>query len=120
MSSSPSDAPGWAPFGGGATLGGEGLEGGEVVRDEEHPEGARITLERGGPAAPFVITCGVYGWMVHSRFFSTADEAEGEYAAMRPELEALARVVHREDDPELELRSAELAARIAGFVDRFP
>ena len=120
MSSFPSDASGWGPFEGGATLGQTGSEGGVVVRDEEHPEGARITLERGGPTAPLAVTCGVYGWMVHTRWFGGDAEADGEYARMRPELESLARSVHRGDDPEAERRRAELSARIVAFLERFP
>jgi hypothetical protein len=35
---------------------------------------ARITLERDGHQ-PFAITCGSYGWMVHTSFFSGEEEA---------------------------------------------
>jgi hypothetical protein len=47
-----------------------GSEGGTIVLDEEHGLGARITLEKDGAIAPFTITCGIYGWMAHTRFFS--------------------------------------------------
>jgi hypothetical protein len=36
----------------------------KVIFDQEHELGARITLERNTRAAPFAITCGIYGWMV--------------------------------------------------------
>lgn len=119
MSNSPSDAPGWAPADDGSP-GETGTEGGVVVRDEEHPAGARITLECDAATAPFAITCGLYGFMVHTRWFATRAEAEGEYALMRAGLEALARAVPRADDPELELRRDALYERISAFVDRFP
>ena len=41
-------------------------EGGVILRELEHPDGARIALERGGAVSPFAITCGIYGWMVHT------------------------------------------------------
>lgn len=79
----------WNPFEYGATLHGTGSEGGEILRDEEHVLGARLTLERGGSTAPFAITCGIYGWMMHTRFFGVETEAEEEYESMRAALGAL-------------------------------
>lgn len=73
----------------GATLGQMGSEEGIVVRDEEHSLGARITLERDARIAPFAITCGVYGWMMHTRFFSSDAEAETQYDLMKDSLSAL-------------------------------
>jgi hypothetical protein len=53
-------------FESGGAIGQEGSEDGTITRDEEEDlRGARIT-----PTAPFAITCGVSGWMVHTRFFS--------------------------------------------------
>ena len=82
------DSP-WSPYEGGASLGQPGSEQGVVVRDEEHELGARITLERAARAAPFAITCGIYGWMMHTRFFSSQDEAETQYGLMKNSLGAL-------------------------------
>ena len=79
----------WYPLEGGATLGQMGSEEGIVVRDEEHSLGARITLERDARIAPFAITCGVYGWMMHTRFFSSDAEAETQYDLMKDSLSAL-------------------------------
>jgi hypothetical protein len=42
----------WHAFGDGTSTGTKGSEGGTVVLDEEHPDGARITLEQGGHTAP--------------------------------------------------------------------
>lgn len=73
----------WRPLDSGSTIGRAGSEGGSTVRDEEHTAGARITLEREAGIAPFAITCGVYGWMVHTRFFESEDEASAEYERMK-------------------------------------
>ena len=51
----------WHAYGNGTSTGMKGSEGGTIVLDEEHSDGARITLEQGGHTAPWAITCGVYG-----------------------------------------------------------
>ncbi|MGA2753523.1 MAG: hypothetical protein ABSE53_07120 [Terracidiphilus sp.] len=79
----------WHPSENGATLGETGSEEGIVVRDEEHSLGARITLEREARIAPFAITCGIYGWMMHTRFFGTEAEAEAQYDLMKTSLSEL-------------------------------
>src|ERR1039458_9541762 len=79
----------WHPSEDGAALGQAGSEEGIVVRDEEHSLGARITLERDARIAPFAITCGIYGWMMHTRFFSTEAEAESQYDLMKTSLSEL-------------------------------
>lgn len=78
----------WSPFDGGATIGTKGSETGLIERDEEHSEGSRISLERGGYAL-FFITCGVYGTFVHTAFASSEGEATEKYGAMKAALEAL-------------------------------
>jgi hypothetical protein len=65
------------------TIGQKGSESGETLRHEEHSLGARITLERNAPIAPWVITCGIYRWMFHTRFFGSEDEAISEYNKMK-------------------------------------
>ena len=72
---------------------------------------------------PFAITCGVYGWMVHTRFFSDEAEAQSEFEKMK---EALAQILEfedsgrgRDEEDNTELVHA-LSARISEFVDRFP
>ncbi|HEY1804819.1 MAG TPA: hypothetical protein VGG45_10080 [Terracidiphilus sp.] len=81
--------PSWRPFQDGATLGLPGSEEGVVVRDEEHSLGARITLEREPGVAPFAITCGIYGWMMHTCFLSSEAEAESQYDLMKNSLSEL-------------------------------
>jgi hypothetical protein len=108
----------WYTFNNGATLGQTGSEQGVIVHDEEHSLGARITLERAARVAPFAITCGIYGWMMHTRFFASEDEAEAQYGQMKGALSAL-------------LEAAEQTAAVDGgwqvlmdgvgkFVDAYP
>ena len=97
-----------------------GSEGGTIVLDEEHGLGARITLEKDGAIAPFTITCGIYGWMAHTRFFSNLDEATHAYEAMKPELVTILEAIPYSSDPEVEKKSARVSEAISGFVDRFP
>jgi hypothetical protein len=85
----------WRPFEDGATLGLPGSEEGIVVRDEEHVLGARITLERAASVAPFAITCGIYGWMMHTCFLSSEPEAESQYDQMKNSLAALLEAAER-------------------------
>ena len=79
----------WQPFENGSTIGQPGSEQGVTVRDEEHSLGARITLERDTSVAPASITCGIYGWMLHTRFFGSEDEGEAQYEEMKNALAAL-------------------------------
>ena len=113
------DAGAWLPFDGGASIGEPGSDGGAIVRDDEYRGGARITLERGGFAA-FSITCGVYGWMMHSRYFAALPEAEREYAAMQPELAAIVDALPLQADPDTDAKTDAASAAIGRFVDRFP
>jgi hypothetical protein len=108
----------WQPFEEGTSIGETGSEGGVVLRDDEYRGGARITLERDGAISPFAITCGVYGWMVHTRFFSTQAEAEREYAAMLPELATLVELVPLAS--ELEEKQDAVIDALGRFVERFP
>jgi hypothetical protein len=89
----------WIAFENGTTVGATGSEGGTILRDELQPDGARITVER--TASGFAITCGVYGWMVHTRFFASEREAVVAYEEMKPALaEILARLPAEDDDVE--------------------
>ena len=85
----------WHRFENGGTLGKAGSENGTMVRDEEYSLGARISLERDCRSAPFAITCGIYGWMLHTRFFSSQFEAETQYEAMKSALAVLLEVAQK-------------------------
>jgi hypothetical protein len=106
----------WYPFDNGATLGQKGSESGVIVRDEEHPSEARITLERDAPAAPFAITCGIYGCMLHTRFFSLESEASLQYDEMKAALSALL-AAEKEGGPE---GSNSFLDGVAKFVEAYP
>lgn len=66
-----------------------GSERGIVRLDEEHPSGARITLEEGGVTAPWSITCGIYGLMVHTAFFESESEAREAIVVMKARVTAI-------------------------------
>jgi hypothetical protein len=106
----------WQPIENGTTLGTRGSENGEIIRDEEHALGARITLERNTNIAPFAITCGIYGWMAHTRFFGSEDEANAEYDKMKS---AIAEIIRPFSDPDYNDSTATVKA-IEGFVETFP
>lgn len=80
-------------------------------------DGVRITLERDG-WTPFAITCGIYGWMVHSCFFGTRREAELEYETMKGELSGILDIIPWEDDPDTENKLGPVSEAIEEFVER--
>ena len=66
-------------------------EGGVIVRDEEHPLGARIILKE---ARGYIsISCNISGRIDHSRFFRKMSEAQNEYDLMKDELVKVAKVI---------------------------
>ena len=109
----------WAAVEDGGTIGQPGTEGGQIVSDEEYEDGARITLERGGPIAPFAITCGVYGWAFHTHFVGEA-EARGDYDAMKVALADIVARIPQESDPDLKLKSKSIFRAIEDLVAKFP
>jgi hypothetical protein len=111
----------WYPFQEGSTIGQSGSEDGVVVRDEEeHPLGARVTLEGNTPTAPFTITCGIYGWMFHTRFFSAKAEADAEYESMRDALASILDVVPEASEAEEEEKMNRVHHAITAFLEKFP
>ena len=111
---------GWVTIDNGATIGTQGSEGGVIERDEEHSDGARITIERGGGIAPSSITCGVYGWMCHTRFFGTSQEATQAFEEMKVGLMSILALIPLESDPEADAKRARVVGGIEDFVARFP
>jgi hypothetical protein len=110
---------GWTAFDNGATVGQRGSEDGVILRDDEHDVGSRITLERDGRIAPFAITCGIYGWMFHTRWFATEREAAEEYARMTEALTSILEMIPYPDDPEAGQKTPQVIEAIGRFVDRF-
>jgi hypothetical protein len=84
-----------------------------ILRDDEHQLGARITLKR---AKDFLSISGhVYGWVDHTRFFTTISEAEREYVAMKKALGTVMNVIEETDSKEIKVWEA-----ISEFIRRFP
>jgi hypothetical protein len=110
----------WKPFNNGATIGTRGSEDGTIQLDDEHPLGARITLERDGKTAPIAITCGIYGWMLHTRFFSSEQEAVKDYESMKASLADILGIIPLADDPQADDKCKAVYEAIREFVDRFP
>jgi hypothetical protein len=106
----------WHQFDNGATLGQKGSESGVILRDEEHPQEARITLERDTRTAPFAITCGIYGCMLHTRFFSQESEACSQYEIMKSALSTLL-LTEEEGGPE---GCRSFLDGVAQFVQTYP
>lgn len=109
---------GWTAFDDGKSLGTGGSEGGIIRRDEEHDFGARITLEEGGSVAPWAITCGIYGWMFHTRYFGSGEEGNRDFEQMKVGLEEVLQIVPPKGDASPEKMSA-VSSAIEAFVERF-
>ena len=110
----------WVVFEQGRTLGQIGTEEGCILRDDEYKDGARITLEKNCRTAPFSITCGIYGWMIHTRFFSTLTEAEMAYVQMQEAIVFIVEFIPYKTDPELEQKMRQVGNAMSDFVERFP
>ena len=109
----------WQPFEEGRTIGQTGTEGGVILHDDEHVGGARITLERGCLRAPFAITCGVYGWMVHTRFLADDETAQHAYSLMKGALGTIVALLPDEDDPEIGAKMDSLTDEISAFTEQY-
>jgi hypothetical protein len=108
----------WHLFENGQTLGTQGTEHGRILQDEEHRDGARITLEQCN-YPPFAITCGIYGWMFHTTFAAEEQEAKERFDTMKHGLEEILQLIPYEDDPELETKMQLVYPAIEQFVRRF-
>jgi len=76
----------WIQIDDGETIGTVGSECGEIIEDDEHPKGARLTLEKGGDIAPYSITSGVYGCFFHTTYLSTLESGLAEMKTMKEEI----------------------------------
>ena len=110
----------WHPYEDGASLGETGSEQGRIVADEEHRGGARITLEEvhRGPLQ-CAITCGLYGWFVHTRYGRSLEEGWRDFEAMKGELGRIVDLLWIDGKAPEQARHAVFEA-IGAFVDRFP
>lgn len=110
----------WFAFESGKSIGQSGSEGGIIIRDDEYDSGARITLERDTHNAPFAITCGIYGWMVHTRFIGTESEALSDYERIKSELSLIISKIPLESDPDGHSNLANVFESLSQFVEKYP
>lgn len=103
----------WVAYENGNSIGSVSTEGSVVLRDEELETSARITLKRGG--SYISVSCSIYGWMDHTRFFASVSEAQREYLLMKPTLKNMVENVLASGKSDLKMWEA-----IADFVRRFP
>ena len=92
----------WNKYQGGATVGQVGSENRTIILDEEHIEGARITLEQNCRVnIPYAITAGIYGIMVHTVFASSKEEANKKYKELKLGLEEALDICKHGTDEDL-------------------
>jgi hypothetical protein len=117
----------WIPFERGTTIGQFGSENGVILREEQHTDGARIALERvtknrlfRSPKVTFAITCGIYGWMVHTRFFESEHQAQLQYDAMKVDISTIIEKLPLENDPLVDQKMNDVPPLLHAFVERYP
>ena len=103
----------WRAYDHGRTIGTVSAEGGTVILDEVTDSGARITLKRGDNY--FLVSMQIFGWMDHTRFFSTDNDAQREYRAMRSGVSTVLNVINTKGVNEIKVWEV-----ISEFVRRFP
>ncbi|MCJ7435798.1 MAG: hypothetical protein MUO77_20140 [Anaerolineales bacterium] len=101
----------WAAFDDGRSIGKVSSEGFVILRDDEHEQGARITLKHG--ASHSSISCNIYGKMDHTRFFKTILDAEREFNPMKMELGKIVSKIKETKD------QIQMWIDISEFVRRF-
>ena len=109
----------WYDYDEGYSIGTVGTNGGAIARDEEHESGARITLEEESSLAPFAVTCGIYGWMFHTRYFSDESESDEEFDRMKEDLNRILELIPAEENLD-EAFENKIAEEIVRFVEKFP
>jgi hypothetical protein len=116
----------WEPFEEGRSIGQVGSEGGRIILDDSYMDAARITLEPVSPTRfrrtriSYAITCGIDGWMVHTRFFESEAEARDEFEKMKVSLSAVVERLRFESNTDIERLVAEITPELHAFISRFP
>lgn len=110
----------WSSYASGASTPEAGSKGGAIMLDEEHDYGARITLERDARVAPFAITCGIYGWMVHTRYFRLESDARLAFYEMKRDLDEIMNSIPLDADPEKDRKMRTVMRALSDFVDKHP
>ncbi|MDG4714556.1 hypothetical protein [Winogradskyella marincola] len=77
----------WFPFDNGKTIDSKGSEGGTILFDEEHLNGARVSLEENCYNAPYAITIGIYGVMFHTDFQDNLKASKLKYELLKHKIE---------------------------------
>ena len=77
----------WVAIENGQTIGTIGCEGGKIIVDIEHINGARITLEKDCGNIPFAITLGVYGLLFHTQYENDLSAAEAYIELKKVQIE---------------------------------
>ncbi|HVG58486.1 MAG TPA: hypothetical protein VNA24_08020 [Hyalangium sp.] len=114
-----SDDASWQPYAEGSTLGMQGSEGGTITWDEQYADQVRLTLEQDESRSFYALTCGIAGWLVHTRFFGSATEAYAAFEELRPPLVELWRQLPPgEPEPSREARH-QGGVLLSAFVARF-
>jgi len=103
----------WQPYNHGRSIGVKGSEGSTIVRDEEHPLGARMTIKQGQDYVS--VSCNISGKIDHTRFFKEMRAAEIEYANMQKELMRVMDAISSAKAADIKVWE-----KISGFVARFP
>lgn len=103
----------WKVFNNGKSIGTTGVDGGIVFFDEEHAKGARITYRRGENMIS--VSMKIHGWIDHTRFFTTENDAQREYRAMKIIINELLEKINEPEMPKLKVWEI-----ISDFVKRYP
>lgn len=99
----------WNVFNNGLTKGTIGTENGKIIKDEEHSNGARITLEKDANKIPFAITCGIYSIMFHTVYVSNEADFLQKYVNMKEDIHSILG----------ELDENNVSDLISQFVDKY-
>lgn len=108
----------WYSFHDGDSIGDTGSENGKILRDVEHSHGARVTLENVRDDR-WTITCGIYGWMVHTQVFLSEASAEIGFDNTERELGRILALIPLEDEVDDERMRIAIDA-ISEFVEANP
>jgi hypothetical protein len=103
----------WEPYNNGRSIGIIGSEGSQIIRDEEHPLGARMTIKQGQDYVS--VSCNIAGKIDHTRFFKRMTAAKRDYETMQQELTEVIEAVSAAHAADIRVWEA-----ISGFVTRFP
>lgn len=103
----------WQPYNLGRSIGVKGSEGGVIIRDEEHPLGARMTIKQGRDYVS--VSCNISGKIDHTRFFREMSAAEQEYSNMQREMTRVIGAISSAKAADIKVWEA-----ISEFVTRFP